>query len=445
LEEENMQRRSFIYGGLAGLAAGLLASTAFSQDKKPISWWYETAGPENQEYLKTILVDPFNAANPAYELTIDYRGAELDKQMRVAMLAGSGPDVVYTAGPSYVASMAQAGQLLPLDDYAEKLGWNDRVLPVLLELGKYDGTLYALPKTYETLGLFYNKTLFETNGWTPPTTIAELETLADAMLAKGIVPFGTGNADWRPNNEHLVSIVINSVAGPNNVYKALTGEIPWTAEPFVKAIDTLNSWWQKGYFGPNYFSLTGGQAFAQVASGQAGMAPTGTWNFQNVPLFFPPNNSEAGFVGFPSDPSVGAPVYALGIGSTFSIARTSQNPDGAAAVIDYVFSDTFYADMNAVWQGEWNIPLRDLSGVTLGDNVLPLYSETMKVLAASVDANQYGYTTWTFLPPATVTYLVSGMEEVWLGRITTAEYLAQWDAIFKQEQAEGKVPAIPAR
>ena len=183
-----------------------------------------------------------------------------------------------------------------------KLGWNDRVLPVFLELGKYNGQLYALPKTYETLGLFYNKTLFETNGWTAPTTIAELETLADAMLAKGIVPFGAGNADWRPTNEHYVSIVLNSVAGPENVYKALTGEIPWTAEPFVKAIDTLNSWWQKGYFGPNYFSLTGEQAFAQVATGQAGMSPTGTWNFQNVPRYFPQNNAEPGFVGFPSDP-----------------------------------------------------------------------------------------------------------------------------------------------
>ena len=38
------------------------------------------------------------------DLTIDFRGTELDKQLRVAMLSGSGPDVVYTPGPSYVAS-----------------------------------------------------------------------------------------------------------------------------------------------------------------------------------------------------------------------------------------------------------------------------------------------------------------------------------------------------
>jgi len=440
-----MHRREFIVTGLGTLSVLLMPRVAAAQEKKPISWWYETAAPENQENLQNLLVKVFNEAHPDQELSIDFRGQELDKQLRVAMLSGSGPDIVYTAGPSYVASMAQAGQLLALDDFAQKLGWIDRILPVFVELGRYNGKLYALPKTYETLGLFFNKTLFAKEGWTPPTTIAELETLADAMLAKGLVPFAAGNADWRPTNEHYVSIVLNSVGGPENVFKALKGEIPWTAEPFVKAIDTLNAWWQKGYFGPDYFSLTGEQAFAQVATGKAGMSPTGTWNFQNVPRYFPQNNAEPGFVGFPSDPAVGAPVYALGIGSTFSIAATSQNADGAAAVIDYVFSDKFYGDMNSVWQGEWNMPLRDLSSVQMSPDVLPLYTETMKSLASSVNAGQYGYTTWTFLPPATVTYLVSGMEEVWLNKITTAQFLETLDATFKQEQGEGKVPAVPAR
>ncbi|MGO1074412.1 ABC transporter substrate-binding protein [Inquilinus sp. CA228] len=427
------------------LAAALTAAPAPAQDRKPISWWYETATPQNRDQLQALLVDPFNAAHPDQELSIDFRGAELDKQLRVALLSGAAPDIVFTAGPSYVAAMAQAGQLLPLDDYAAKLGWNDRLLPVFLDLGRYNGKLYALPKTYETLGLFYNKTLFDENGWQPPKTIAELETLAEAMKAKGIVPFAVGNADWRPANEWYVSIAFNSIAGPDNLYKALTGQIPWTAEPFVRSIDTLNKWWQAGYFGPNYFSLTGEQAFAQVATGQAGMAPTGTWNFSYVPTYFPANNPEPAFAGFPSADGVPSPIYALGIGSTFSIAATAQNPDGAAAVIDRVFSDDFYSQINAVWQGEWNTPLKDLSKVKMADTVSPLYTDTMKTLSAAVADGRYGYTTWTFLPPATDTYVVSGVEEVWLGRITTAQFLEKLDQTFQQEKAQGKVPAVPAR
>ncbi|AEH88818.1 ABC transporter substrate-binding protein [Mesorhizobium sp. LNHC221B00] len=438
-----MERRTLLKTGLGLAALPLLSRLAFADDKKPIGFWYESASPENQDNLKTILIDPFNAAHPQDDLSIDFRGSDLDKQLRIAMLSGNGPDVVFTAGPSYVASMAQAGQLLPLDDYAAKLGWDDRLLPLFMELGKYEGKLYALAKTYETLGLFYNKTLFDKNGWKAPTTIAELEALADEMKGKGLVPFGCGNADWRPANEHHVSIVLNSVAGPDNVYKALTGAIPWTDPSIQAAIDKLDEWWQKGYYGPNYFSLTLEQAFAQVATGQAGMAPSGTWSFTNIPTYFPPNNAEPAFVGFPS--TSGPPVYALGIGSTLSINAKSENADGAAAVLDTIFSDKFYGDMNSVWQGEWNLPLKDLSGVKLSDKVLPLYTETMKNLSSAVGAGQYGYTTWTFLPPATDTYLVSGMEEVWLKKISSKDYLKKLDDAFQQEKAAGKVPAVPKR
>lgn len=438
-----MQRRTVLKAGLGLASLPLLSRLAFAADQKPVTFWYESASPENQENLKTLLIDPFNTAHPEDLLSIDFRGSDLDKQLRIAMLSGTGPDVVYTAGPSYVASMAQAGQLLPLDDYAKKYGWNDNLLPIFLDLGKYDGKLYALAKTYETLGLFYNKTVFQQNSWQVPTTIADFEKLAEEMKAKGLVPFGAGNADWRPANEHYVSIIINSVAGPENVYKALTGAIPWTDPAFVHSIDTLKKWWDAGYFGDNYFSLTLEQAFAQVATGQAGMAPTGTWNFTNVQTYFPQNNAEPGFVGFPSEK--GDPIYALGIGSTISINAKSENPDGAAAVLDYIFNPDFYGKMNSVWQGEWNLPLKDLSKVKLSDKVLPLYTEAMQNLSTAVGAGKYGYTTWTFLPPATDTYLVSGMEEVWLNKISSTDYLKKLDATFKQEKDAGKAPAVPPR
>ena len=438
-----MQRRTVLKAGLGLASLPFLPRLAFAADQKPVTFWYESASPENQDNLKNLLVDPFNAAHPEDLLSIDFRGSDLDKQLRVAMLSGTGPDVVFTAGPSYVAAMAQAGQLLPLDDYAKKYGWNDNLLPLFLDLGKYNGKLYALAKTYETLGLFYNKTLFDTNGWKAPTTIAEFEALADEMKAKGLTPFGAGNADWRPANEHYVSIILNSVAGPENVYKALTGAIPWTDPAFVAAIDKLAEWWDKGYFGDNYFSLTLEQAFAQVATGQAGMAPTGTWNFTNIPSYFPQNNAEPGFVGFPS--TKGDPIYPLGIGSTLSINAKSDNADGAAAVLDYIFKDDFYSKMNSVWQGEWNLPLKDLSKVKLSDKVLPLYTEVMKNLSVAVSAGKYGYTTWTFLPPATDTYLVSGMEEVWLKKTSSADFLKKLDETFKSEKDAGKAPAIPPR
>lgn len=429
---------------LLAAAAIFLGTIQVASAQERVSWWYEQATPDQQKLIAQNIIDPFNKAHPAYNLIVDYRGNELDKQLRVAMLSGNGPDVVYTAGPSYVAPMAQSGQLMPLDDYASKYGWNDRVLKVFLEMGRYDDKLYALPKTYETLGLFYNKTLFEKNGWKAPTNLDELEALADKMLEAGITPFAAGNADWRGANEWFVTLALNAVAGPENMNKALRGEMPWTSEPFVRAIDRLNTWWKKGYFGKNYFSLQSSeQAADMMASGRAGMMPTGTWQFQNVATYSQKDKSEAGFVGFPS--ASGDPVFPLGVGSTFSIAAKAKDPGGAAAIIDYVFSPEVYGSMNSAWQGEWNIPLKDISNVKMASDVSPLFTDTMKNLSRSVNDGNYGYTTWTFLPPATDSYLINGIEEVWLDKTDTKSFLAKMEDTFQKEFKAGKAPAVPGR
>jgi len=180
-----------------------------------------------------------------------------------------------------------------------------------------------------------------------------------------------------------------------------------------------------------------------LANGDAGMMPSGTWAFQNVAIFFAESEAEPGFTGFPS--AEGDPVFPLGVGSTFSIAQTSDNPDSAAKVIDFIFSPDFYGPMNSAWQGEWNIPLADLSGVTMAEDVLPIFTNAMATLASSVDQGNYGYTTWTFLPPATNSLLINGIEEVWLDRTTAEQFLEEIDAEFREEMADGKVPAIPAR
>lgn len=419
-----------------------MAGAAIAQER--VTWWYEQATPDQQKLIQQNIIAPFNKVNAEYSLVVDYRGTELDKQLRVAMLSGNGPDVVYTAGPSYVAPMAQSGQLMPLNDYAAKYKWEDRILPVFLKMGEYNGKLYALPKTFETVGLFYNKTLFEKNGWQAPKTLDQLETLADNMLKSGVTPFAAGNADWRGANEWFVTLALNAVAGPDNVNKALRGEMAWTSEPFVKAVDRLDSWWQKGYFGKNYFSLTSSEQTADMmASGRAGMMPTGTWQFQNVATYGKKAGTEAGFVGFPS--ASGEPVFPLGIGSTFSIAAKAKDPDGAATLINYVFSPEVYGSMNSAWQGEWNIPLKDIANVKMTSDVTPLFTQTMKNLSAAVNDGKYGYTTWTFLPPATDSYLINGIEEVWLKKTTTQDFLAKLDTSFQKEMKAGKAPAVPTR
>ena len=139
------------------------------------------------------------------------------------------------------------------------------------------------------------------------------------------------------------------------------------------------------------------------------------------------------------------PNYPLGIGATFSIGTKSKNPEGAVEVLDYVFTEQFYTDINNRWLGVWNIPLRSLDNIKLNDTVLPEYTRALNDLAHAVDENLYGYTTWTFMPPATNSYLVNGIEQVWFDAITPEEFLAKLDVTFEKEYASGKVASVPAR
>jgi len=420
--------------------------SAFAGD--PIALWYQRgATPDQQRILQKDLVDPFNAADPGSPLTLDVKsGGAGDKQIRMAVLAGRGPDIVMTPGPTYALPLIESGHLLPLDGYIQKYHLDQRILAPALKAGIYKGHIYVLPRTFETMVLYYNKTLFDKNGWQPPKTLADLNKLAAAMQAKGITPFSVGNGDWRDANEWHVTVVLNHFAGPDNVYKALKGELPWTAPVFQQAIGMLNDWYQKGWFGKDYFSLSSDQQALRLAKGEAGMAPNGTFSFDFMTKAFAQTGQQLGVVALPSlRDGVPYPTYEIGIGSTMSINKGSINPDAAAAFLNYMYSDAFYDKISKDWPGDWNLPLTSVDAAKLEKNVSPLFANTVTSFSKGVRDGNYGYTTWTYWPPATEDYLIRGIEQVWLGKITVAQYLQTMQDTFAKELKEGKVPPLPPR
>jgi len=81
----------------------------------------------------------------------------------------------------------------------------------------------------------------------------------------------------------------------------------------------------------------------------------------------------------------------------------------------------------------------------LEKNVSPLFANTVTSFSKGVRDGNYGYTTWTYWPPATEDYLIRGIEQVWLGKITVAQYLQTMQDTFAKELKEGKVPPLPPR
>jgi raffinose/stachyose/melibiose transport system substrate-binding protein len=160
-------------------------------------------GSEQAQCVIDNIIEPYNAENAGVRVEAVLQ-PNLWDAMRTAVAGGGGPDVVTTPGPSFVFEMAKAGQLLPLSEYADSLGWSEIFAPWALSLGLVEGELYSIPHELESLILYYNKTLFEEKGWTPPATTDELMALAAQVAEEGIIPFSHANAEWRPTNEWFV-------------------------------------------------------------------------------------------------------------------------------------------------------------------------------------------------------------------------------------------------
>ncbi|MFM9106742.1 MAG: ABC transporter substrate-binding protein [Chloroflexota bacterium] len=433
----------------AGLIAPMIAGTvpvARAQDPVEISMWLDTTGgAEGAECIENAAVMPFNESGAGVSVKTTMQANNWDAT-RTALAGGAGPDIVGTPGPSFAIQLALAGNLAELDAFAEEYGWADRFAANSLNLGKAEGKLYSIPSEIETLVLYYNKNVFEANGWTPPSTLDELMAVAQQASDAGLIPFAHVNAEWRPANEWFVGEFLNHGAGPDKVYQALTGEIPWTDPAFVAPLEMLSEMQKNGWFMgglDRYYTTTFAEAGAAFGEGEAAMKIEGSWFIEDVANYFGEaagNENDWGWVPMPS--TDGAAIFDLGIGQTYSVNANSKNVEAAAKFLDYYFSPETQARLLSEC-GVAAAPV-DLSGQDLSA-VDSRLTDMLKALQEAYAANNYGYTTWTFWPSETETYLIEEVEKVWAGDITVEEYLAGHQEKFDAEKAAGAIPPLPAR
>ena len=240
---------------------------AGAQEGVTVTWWTETNSmPSN---IQEVLVDPFNEAHPGITLEV-LPQESLNETLRVAIQGGEAPDILQTPGANFISEFVDAGLVMPLDEAAAELGWEEKLLGWAFGSGQLGGQLYSIPLTYESLVLFYNKTLFDEQGWSPPTNIEEFNALADAANALGVHPTAGGNATWQGYNEIILGMYLSNVAGPENFYRAMTGEIPWADESIADSYELFRQHMVDGWFSgglENFLANGGDDAPVELATG----------------------------------------------------------------------------------------------------------------------------------------------------------------------------------
>jgi raffinose/stachyose/melibiose transport system substrate-binding protein len=142
--------------------ATLSAPAALAQDPVEIELWLGvTSGSTAAECVVEQAVDAYNALGNGTTVNATVQ-ANNWPATQTAVAGGAGPDIVGTPGPSFAMQLALAGRLVPLDEFAEQFGWNDRFAEGSLDLGMLMGSSTAFPtrskpSSFTTTRRFLNK------------------------------------------------------------------------------------------------------------------------------------------------------------------------------------------------------------------------------------------------------------------------------------------------
>jgi multiple sugar transport system substrate-binding protein len=179
--------RTRAFAGLAGLGivavalAGCAGGDAGAGGPEKVTMWGSWSGAQVDQLQEHA--DAFNASQDEYE--VEYVPQEIVEEKLLTSLAGGQvPDVVLW--DRYATALyAPKGALAPIDEYVEEDGIDlgQFYEPALGEL-QVDGELYGLPLLVDNRSLYYNTTLLEEAGVTPPTTWDELATAAEALTVR---------------------------------------------------------------------------------------------------------------------------------------------------------------------------------------------------------------------------------------------------------------------
>ncbi|MEU1973004.1 extracellular solute-binding protein [Microbacterium sp. NPDC019599] len=210
--------------------------------------------------------------------------AELDAQIQLLATQDGLPPMFSAGGnPAEGAKLADNGYLVDFDEALTELGVRDKIAEGAVSTIKklYGGGFTFLPYQYNIEGIFYNKEIFEENGWDVPETWDDLLTIAAEAKAAGLTPFAASGEQGWPLTR-LISGYLFRTLGADALQKVADGEAKLTDPEYVEAAAAIADLGAQGYFGDNVASLDYDAASNEFLTGNAAMIYMGSWLLGNI-------------------------------------------------------------------------------------------------------------------------------------------------------------------
>ncbi|HEX5511184.1 MAG TPA: extracellular solute-binding protein [Actinomycetales bacterium] len=408
---------------LAACTGGSSSSDTSSQKGATGTIKYLIEEPEDAAALKALKkhIGTFTQSSgidvKVSTLPTDTMRTVLQTQLR----SGEGPDVFsWGSGPGFGGALANAGLLYDLTDAYQKYDW--KVYDWAKQRVTFNGKTYGIPGEMETVGIFYNKKIFDRLGIDQPESLSELATAAKRVKAAGLVPLAVSDKEgWEGG--HLLSMALSSAVGADGMKALLDGDKSWDSPQVTSSLSLWDDYNKAGYLPKSPTSVDYDGATAMFYSGKAAMIPTGSWLVGEIDdnTSFP-----VGYIPFPAPDGPG--IFAGGLGSGPFISANSNKKSEDLKFLNFLASPE---------HGRWTvenlhtIPPQPID--TQGLNVSPLFAKVLKDTAhLSRSSGGFGYNIDVLSTDVFNEAMFNGVQAVLTGQQTPEDVASKLQDASKQ-------------
>jgi raffinose/stachyose/melibiose transport system substrate-binding protein len=200
------------------------------------------------------------------------------------------------------------------------------------------GSLFGFTAQGELIGVYYNKAKLQQLGLTVPTTLAEFEQALAAAKHSGEIPIQYGDLDKWPGAHTWAAVQERYVPESwmtDFIFGLKYAQTRFDTPENLQAATKLQEWVKNGYFAPDFLAVGYDDSIAYFEKGRGVFLISGNWVVANLGA----DTTDFGFFALPPVQVGDVPVSTGAAGFPLSIPSKSENPDVAAAYIDWMTND----------------------------------------------------------------------------------------------------------
>jgi multiple sugar transport system substrate-binding protein len=310
-----------------------------------LSGW--ASSPSETALLESLLYR-FSVENP--DITVKYEPITGDykQALLTAIASGTEPDLYYM-DIAWWQELAKNDVILPVDDLMSASGVkNEDFIPSLIDAFKFDGKTYGIPKDFNTLGLFFNKDLFDK---------AKLEYPTDAWTWDDLKNAAAKTTDLSDANKPIYGICMAPDPGRFPIFVFQNGGTVMNADFSDTTLDSDAAVGAAQYYTDFRANKTGaspadvgeGWQGTVFGKGQCAMVYEGGWLISYLRDQFP--GTKYGVVIPPAGKAEGNLIFTVAWG----ISKASKNPEAAWKVVNFLTNE---ASQKTVLESGFALPTR---------------------------------------------------------------------------------------